>query len=119
MKGSYLLICQLDTDEKIKYGVRTDNFKKGFYVYVGSALNNINKRVERHLRKEKKKHWHIDYFLEQAKIIKIKKYPESVKECELSNKIKKKSDGFIKGFGCTDCKCESHLYYFKKEPILK
>ena len=28
-------------------------FKKGFYAYVGSAMNNLEKRVQRHLRKKK------------------------------------------------------------------
>jgi len=33
----------------------------GYYVYVGSAQNNISKRISRHLRKDKKTKWHVDY----------------------------------------------------------
>ena len=101
---------------KIKIGkLGKINFKKGNYVYVGSAMNSLNARINRHLSEEKKLHWHIDYLLknqnsEIADII----YNISTKkiECELSREISSKCEG-IAGFGCSDCNCESHLYYFK------
>ena len=31
-------------------------------MYVGSAKANLTKRIERHKRKRKKMHWHLDYF---------------------------------------------------------
>ncbi len=47
MKGSYLLLIKLNDDRYIKYGIRKNCFfKKGFYIYVGSALNNLEKRME-------------------------------------------------------------------------
>jgi len=40
MKGSYILFIKLDEDKLIEYGIRKKNyFKKGLYIYVGSALN--------------------------------------------------------------------------------
>ena len=35
----------------------------GYYVYVGSAFGpgGVRARVERHFRKSKRQHWHIDY----------------------------------------------------------
>ncbi|OPX33398.1 hypothetical protein B1H10_06095 [candidate division KSB1 bacterium 4484_188] len=36
-------------------------FPPGFYIYTGSQQRSLLKRVERHLRPEKKIHWHIDY----------------------------------------------------------
>ena len=113
MKGSYILFIFLNKDKRIKINKRVLDFKKGYYAYVGSALNNLEKRIERHKSKKKKKHWHIDYFLEHGKIVKVKRILSDKKiECELSKKLCKEADGFIKGFGCSDCKCESHLYYF-------
>ena len=79
-------------------------FKKGTYVYVGSAPT--EKRLERHLRKEKKFHWHIDYFLEEAEIKEI--YIVENGECETAQNI---NLPYIKGFGCSDCRCPSHLFY--------
>ena len=81
------------------------------YVYTGSAKTNIDKRIERHLCKEKKLHWHIDYLLnnDAVKIIDIKK--SEMIECSLN----KKTNGtiIVKGFGSSDCNlcCGSHLKY--------
>ena len=67
MKGSYCLIINVEKDTKIKIGKKLGiiNFKKGCYVYVGSAMNSLESRVKRHLSDNKKKHWHIDYLTKQ------------------------------------------------------
>lgn len=112
-KGSYILVIRLDRDRILYFGVKKARFKKGFYCYVGSALNSLDKRIERHLKKEKVKHWHIDYLLEHAEIVHVVKLPSAGRtECKVSEEVRKKSLGEIKGFGCTDCNCSSHLYYF-------
>jgi len=119
MKGSYVLLIKLEKDSTIKVG-KLGNifFKKGFYVYVGSALNSLEKRIERHKRPDKKIHWHIDYLLKHAKI-KNAFYIESneKEECQIANKFGKLEH--IPGFGCSDCKCKSHLFYGFKRDILK
>lgn len=120
MKGSYVLITFLHKNKKIKINKKIINFKKGYYCYVGSALPNLEKRIERHLSKKKKKHWHIDYFLEYGKIIDVLKIKSNKKiECEISKRVEKISVGSIKGFGSSDCGCESHFYYFTRNPQRK
>ena len=115
MKGSYCLIINQENDSEIEIGkrLRKINFDKGHYVYVGSAMNSLEARLNRHLSDEKKIHWHVDYLLKQTEITDII-YNESTRkiECELSQYLSNKTDG-IKDFGCSDCDCESHLYYFK------
>ncbi len=115
MKGSYCLIINQENDSEIEIGkrLRKINFDKGHYVYVGSAMNSLEARLNRHLSDEKKIHWHVDYLLKQTEITDII-YNESTRkiECELSQYLSTKTDG-IKDFGCSDCDCESHLYYFK------
>lgn len=120
MKGCYCLIIRLDEDCEIKIGkLGKIYFKKGHYVYVGSAMNSLESRINRHLNEEKKLHWHIDYLLKESEISDVI-YNVSTKkvECELSQYLSNKTTS-IKGFGCSDCMCESHLYYFKnrKEAI--
>lgn len=120
MKGCYCLIINVNCKKTIKIGKRLKiPFKKGYYVYVGSAMNSLDARLKRHLSDEKKLHWHIDYLLKEAEVTDAI-YNESGRkiECALSQSIAMRSYG-IKGFGCSDCKCESHLYYFKnrKEAI--
>ena len=87
-------------------------FDKGYYCYVGSALNNLEKRILRHLRKRKKLRWHIDYLLSCRDVV-VKRilYKENKKreECEIAKKIRKISKP-IPNFGCSDCSCESHLF---------
>lgn len=56
MKGSYILVIQLKEDQKIQIGkLSRIHFSKGLYVYIGSALNGLEQRLNRHLRKGKKK----------------------------------------------------------------
>ena len=115
MKGCYCLIIKLNKDTTIKIGKKLGkiDFNKGYYVYVGSAMNSLESRIKRHLSDEKKLHWHVDYLLRKAEITDVL-YNESKRkiECDLSQLISLKSEG-IEDFGCSDCECESHLYYFK------
>ena len=115
MKGCYCLIINVDKTSEIRIGKKLGkiNFKKGYYVYVGSAMNSLESRIKRHLSDDKKLHWHVDYLLKKAEIEDVI-YNESTRkiECDLSQYLASKTYG-IAGFGCTDCECESHLYYFK------
>ncbi|RAP43723.1 DUF123 domain-containing protein [uncultured Methanosphaera sp.] len=115
-KGNYCLIIEVKKDINIKIGAKGYiNFNKGYYVYVGSALGTLSKRIERHLSDDKKKHWHVDYLL-LNKNTKIKQviytYCTIKIECDISHHINKDSLDNIESFGCSDCDCESHLYYF-------
>lgn len=113
MKGIYALIIFLSKNKTIKIGsLGNINFKKGKYVYIGSAQNNLEKRIERHLSKTKKFHWHIDYLLQDpnTKIIKvIKKQAPKLQECKTARFLSKTQEP-IKKFGCSDCNCKSHLF---------
>lgn len=121
MKGSYCLIINVEKDTKIKIGKKLGiiNFKKGCYVYVGSAMNSLESRVKRHLSDNKKKHWHIDYLLlnKNSKIEKIYTKESGEKlECKIAKKIIENEES-IADFGCSDCKCHSHLIYFKNSKL--
>ena len=112
MKGSYLLLIELKKDREISVGkLGKILFNKGFYAYVGSALNGLEQRIQRHIRNEKKIHWHIDYLLRRCDI-KETYYKEGIdrEECKISQNFEKYFSS-ISGFGCSDCKCDSHLYY--------
>ena len=117
MKGSYVLIIENKKDQNIYVG-KLGNifFKKGFYAYIGSALNSLEGRINRHKRKDKKFHWHIDYLLAKTEIVDVY-YKQSSKkeECKIAGSFSKLD--FINGFGCSDCKCESHLFYGSYDDI--
>lgn len=122
MKGCYCLIINLNKTCEIEIGkLGKTNFNEGHYVYVGSAMNSLMARINRHLSDEKRLHWHIDYLLKNknSKISEvIYNISDEKIECELSQLISQKGEG-IANFGCSDCRCKSHLYYFKnrKEAI--
>ena len=93
-------------------------FEEGYYIYVGSAMGNIKTRIARHLRKRKKLRWHIDYLLAEAEKVKaFPVYTEQVLECRLAEELSRLADNSIAGFGCSDCRCSSHLFYFREDPL--
>ena len=112
---TYCIHVFLSKPKKIKIGkLGTFLFQRGNYIYVGSAKKNITKRIERHLRKNKKKFWHIDYLLQYAKIEEIWVRNDYFDECLALSEAKKllKNSRFpLKKFGSSDCRCPSHLIY--------
>ena len=119
MRGSYILLMKLNDNKEIIFGKNNQFlFKKGFYIYVGSALNGLVQRINRHLTKSKKTHWHIDYFLKHTKIIAIYYKKNKIKEeCIIANKLKNKLI-LIPKFGCSDCNCKTHLFYGSYKNII-
>ena len=113
MKGIYCLIIELSRNCKIQAGrLGLLELSKGKYIYVGSAMNNLEKRVARHLARKKKKFWHIDYLLanKYAGVLKVY-YKETgkIEECKVANKLERIGVP-IYGFGCSDCNCKAHLF---------
>lgn len=128
-KGIYTLIIFLSRELSLNVGkLGEKNFPKGYYTYTGSAMGKGNSsltgRISRHLRKEKRKHWHIDYLLthQNARITAVivaqtKMRIECVMNCYLKEKGAAKIP--IQGFGASDCRenCTSHLLYFGEGDI--
>jgi len=119
-KGIYCLIIKLSRSTKIKVGsLGKIDFLKGVYLYSGSAMNGLTNRINRHRKKQKKLFWHIDYLLNSryAKIIFVIPIKTDKRlECILNRMVSQFPDATpVKGFGCSDCKCETHLFYFKEK----
>ena len=93
-------------------------FKKGFYVYVGSAMANLGQRMERHRHLRKKHHWQIDELRAVAEFRSVLAIRSSVRlECEIASALSKLAEWSISGFGCSDCSCETHLFGMKSDPL--
>jgi Uri superfamily endonuclease len=72
-KGSYCLCIKVSESAKIMVGaLDMIDFCKGYYVYIGSALNGLKHRINRHVKTSKGEykaiHWHIDYLLKHQKV---------------------------------------------------
>ncbi len=100
-----------------------NNFPKGYYYYIGSAQKNLKSRIERHLRKEKVIHWHIDHLTTHKSIESIIPFiiydGEKHLEAEIANNFVEYfgTQIIVKGFGNSDTKeTKTHLFY-KNQPI--
>jgi endonuclease-3 len=130
--GTYVLILELTDDTTLTIGALGEyQFTSGYYAYVGSALGpgGFN-RVLRHIRisegSNQTRKWHIDYLSSVSKIIEVHKvFSLERVECTISTAIfNNLGISSMKGFGCSDCKCGSHLYYSEnlveiKEAVIK
>jgi len=111
-KGSYILVLYLAADARLTIGrLGTFEFPAGHYFYCGSALNGLETRIRRHLRRDKKRHWHIDYLTAVAPVVEVW-WMESEErwECRWAEEIMEKGGVVVaKGFGSSDCRCMTHL----------
>jgi Uri superfamily endonuclease len=117
VKGVYVLVILVSKNISVKVGgLKGFTLNNGFYAYVGSAQKYLDKRLMRHFSKAgKKRFWHIDYLvaMDCVSVVKVF-YKEAGKqeECETAQYFS--TVGFpVGGFGCSDCKCKSHLFRFE------
>ena len=123
-KGTYLFIFLLKGDLKIETrGGRRFFLPKGVYIYVGSAFGSggIEVRVKRHLKRDKKLHWHLDWVTtsEEFQFLDCVPFYNLRWECKIASFLQ----GLeifepIEGFGSTDCSCPSHLFRLKNSERL-
>jgi len=115
--GIYTLLLRLDRAVEIAVGsLGRISFVEGYYAYTGSARGSGGlRRVERHLEvlsgTRTARRWHIDYLLPHARFQDVIVTPTAQDlECQIARRIAERLLP-IPGFGCTDCRCISHLHY--------
>ena len=120
--GAYILLLQLKGKRTLVIGALGEyHFQRGFYAYVGSALGpgGFN-RILRHIRvskgDNKVRKWHIDYLSSVSTILEVHKvFTHERLECAIATlMLNDLGTSSIRGFGSSDCKCRSHLYYSKR-----
>ncbi|MCD6196655.1 MAG: GIY-YIG nuclease family protein [Staphylothermus sp.] len=124
LPGYYLLIFRIYKKLTIiTRGNKVFSLNPGIYVYIGSAYGpgGLRSRIIRHLRRNKKVFWHVDY-LTTNKYVELVGFViitiTSNKTIDLENLLSKKIQKHLEpilGFGCSDKrKDKSHLYYCMK-----
>jgi sugar fermentation stimulation protein A len=93
------------------------DFKRGFYLYVGSAKNGLYQRIERHKSKNKRIFWHIDYLLNKADIKEI--WVGRKRECNVAEVLLSYNLLPVRGFGSSGCRCISHLFHTENLSLLR
>jgi sugar fermentation stimulation protein A len=117
--GSYIVILRLRESSTISIGGLGDiRFRKGYYLYVGSARKNLSSRVERHRRRRKKLFWHIDFLRAVAEFhYAVPFRTQDILECAIARAVSEIAAWEIPRFGSSDCLCSSHLYGMEKDPL--
>ncbi|MBI5817533.1 MAG: GIY-YIG nuclease family protein [Verrucomicrobia bacterium] len=113
--GVYLLWLELPRQSRLTVGtLGTFDFPPGVYVYTGSALGGLEQRLARHRRRRKKMHWHIDYLLRHAHIVRITAQATRRRlECSWNARTMRLAGARVVAprFGSSDCDCPTHLVY--------
>lgn len=99
------------------------HLEPGYYAYVGSALGpgGLRTRLGRHLHGAGRVHWHIDNLRAHAAPVEAwYSYGPWRREHQWSAALRSRSDAAIPlpGFGASDCRCDSHLFFFTRRPSL-
>ncbi len=111
--GAYALLIRLDDPLAVGFGGQCSRLAAGWYAYAGSARGpgGVAARVARHLRHDKKPHWHVDQLtLSAGRVIALAL--ADARECATAARLRD-SGAFahvLPGFGSSDCSaCISHL----------
>ena len=122
-KGVYVLLIFVPFERSIDVGgLGVRRFQDGYYAYTGSALGrgalSLKGRIRRHLRREKRKRWHVDFLLadEDIMVVSVLIIPtEKSMECEVNKYLCDVMNAkvVVPNFGSSDCRqgCGSHLLY--------
>jgi Uri superfamily endonuclease len=119
--GTYALILRSDSSACAQIGCWGRlNVRPGYYNYVGSAFGpgGVFARVSRHCRDSKSRYWHIDYLREFATLASVWYSYAPVHLEHRWAQVLAGLDGIeaVKGFGCSDCNCDTHLIFAAREP---
>ncbi len=117
-----MLFLEIIKPSNIQIGNKEILLENGFYIYVGSAFGGggLSSRIHRHLRREKKLHWHIDQITSKdiCQFHGVAVFPNEKSECEISNSLSRTNKiRPIKDFGSSDCtqRCISHFFFVEPE----
>jgi Uri superfamily endonuclease len=121
--GTYALVLALRKKQLITVGkLGRFSFPAGYYIYVGSAFGpgRLRARIGRHLRTVKAVRWHIDYVRNSMDVLAgWYTFDDSRQECPWASIFVTLGGQYpVRGFGASDCSCESHLIHFKQAPTL-
>ena len=107
----YLLVFDIDSDVLVEVGrLGRIHLMKGRYAYCGSAGSGLGRRVRRYTGIPEKRWWHIDRLLPHMGRREVfwREYAPG-RECGSARTLSESYPG-IRGFGCSDCPCDSHLF---------
>ncbi|WP_018954792.1 GIY-YIG nuclease family protein [Thioalkalivibrio sulfidiphilus] len=109
--ATYQLLIVVDEAVSVRVGQLGEfAFAPGYYVYTGSARRGMKARLKRHLARDKRLRWHIDYLLANPHVTVVDVQILDQPECEVNQYITGTIP--VPGFGASDCTagCGAHLF---------
>jgi Uri superfamily endonuclease len=123
--GAYALVLLCSQEGPVQIGkLGILQLRRGFYVYVGSALGpgGIRARVAHHRKLSPRPHWHIDYLRSLTSLDRVWYSHDRVcREHQWARVIcaLRGASVPIARFGSSDCRCKTHLFFFTRRPSFK
>ncbi len=109
MFATYILIFEKSGSSDVRLRTRSICMREGLYLYVGSAKRGLEKRIGRHLRKRKKRFWHIDYITGRRDVTVRGVFLSRLPECETLRAVSLFGALVGNKLGSSDCACPSHV----------
>ncbi len=121
--GTYILFLRLETP--ISLSIRTlaaPTLAPGWIAYVGSAHGpgGLHARINRHLRPDKPRHWHIDALTGAIPVRALWWTVSPARlECNWAEAIRTfpGSGVPVPRFGASDCHCPAHLFSVERDTL--
>lgn len=114
--STYLLVMHGITPCRLQVGALGEIcLSPGCYLYVGSAKRNLEARLRRHLMREKRRRWHIDYLLADGGLaIEQIWVGAQIAECQLAGRLQALPAVAIPQprLGASDCRCPAHFFHY-------
>src|SRR5664280_171056 len=119
IRDSLGAFVEIDLTQRGRLGAL--RLRSGFYVYVGSALGpgGVRARRAHHRKLSRRPHWHIDYLRAHTRVEEIWYCLDTRRLEHIWAEHIRLTEGAsvpLVGFGSTDCRCESHLFFFERRP---
>ena len=114
--GTYVLVFELSHPLTMTAGrLGPVTIPPGSALYVGSAHGpgGLHARLARHLRAEKKPHWHVDALTARARVVEVWWDASAQRlECGWAAVLRglPEVEQPAPGFGASDCACVTHLF---------
>ena len=123
--GTYALSLRATHGQDLQIGrLGRLSVRPVFYVYVGSAFGpgGVQARVSHHTQIAQRPHWRIDYLRQAAQLKQVWYTHDPLRREHALAEVFASTRGAsipLPGFRASDCRCDSHLYFFQRQALLQ
>ncbi len=120
--GTYALVIHVPSSCRLAVGALGEvPLHRGYHVYVGSAHGpgGLGARINRHLGRDKRIHWHVDRLTTRFDVVEVWTLADARRlEHAWSDAVgaMEGAEVSVPRFGSSDCGCPTHLWHFARRP---